>query len=113
MANAMEILGDKEIIRDALDGNLVKHYEGDNHYDWYIKKYINNACKEVWKYEDKYNEKYAEYSLQWQKWISKGMQKNRPQPTIDYWWMGQSQHLIELKVNHYRQKFWYWEKLKR
>lgn len=113
MANAMEVLGDHKIIHNVLyEGIFIKHYSNDDKVATFIKNYINNACKQVWKYEEEYNEEYAEYSLKWQKWINKGMKKNNPQPTINFWQLGNSQHSIEFKVNHYRQKFWYWKKLK-
>jgi len=112
----MEILGDDKIISKALNGEFVKHYERENHYDWFLKNYINNACKAALKYQDDVDDKKREFNIKYKLWKDNGgkdIQKfDKKYPYPPYHWIGQSQHLIELKVNHYRQKFWYWKKLK-
>lgn len=114
MANAMEILGDDKIILNALCGIPIKHYEKENYYDWFLKEYINNACKAALKYQADVNNKKKEYDKAYKLWIERGGNylKFREKHDYPYHPISKSQHLIELKVNHYRQKFWYWKKLK-
>ena len=115
MANAMEVLGDNVIIYKVFDGNFLKFYKSDDETAIFLKKYINEAVARALKHHDDYKEIWTilveEYRMKHAKWVKRGMQGPSPKWPSSHW-IGDSRDFIELKVNHYRQKFWYWKKLK-
>lgn len=109
MANAMNILKDDLIIYNVLQGIPLIIYEDDDNVAKFLKYFINNSVKNILKFEIEYLEKYEEWATAWTKWCK---YKKGQAPKLNYHSIGDSQHLLELKVNHYRQIYWYWEKLK-
>jgi hypothetical protein len=116
MANAMEILGDKLVISRVFEGIPIKHCINDDYIASFIKSYINEACLKAKKhheiYEQNKSENWEKYKKKYDRWYKKGHKKELEPPYPYYHSLGDSQDFIEYKVNHYRQKFWYWEKLK-
>lgn len=113
MSNAMEILGDRKIIHKVFIGEPLKIYEEDDQIAAFLKKYINEAIIKAINYHEEYQILYdklwEEYKLKYNKWNKNGRNGEGPiwpkSHYLDY-------DLVVLKVNHYRQKFWYWKKLK-
>ena len=117
MANASEILGDNFLIYDTLRNyKNIKIYEDEDESARFIKDYINSSCKAIQSFKLKYESDKVETKEQdhnnYQKWVKNDRQGNRPKSIIPYW-KNNSGSLVELKVNHYRQKFWYWKKLRK
>ena len=112
MANAPKILDDSDIIYDVFEGYILKIYPEDDDIAKFIKNYIITAYVETLCFEEQYKEKRKIYNIQYAKWWKKGCPKNK-KPKHHYWWIGMTKHFVELKVNHYRQKYWYWKKLKK
>jgi hypothetical protein len=115
MANAMEILGDHEIIYKVFEGSFLEFYKSDDETAVFLKKYINQAVARAQKYHEesceKHKDLYEKYRLKRDKWYKKGM--NGEPPIYPYsHYIDDSIDFVRLKVNHYRQKFWYWKKLK-
>ena len=116
MANASEILGDNLLISHAIwDGKEVKIYEDEDAPARFIKDYINFACRAIQAFKLKYESDKVRTKAQdhnnYLKWVKHGRQGDYPKPIIPYW-RNNSESFVELKVNHYRQKFWYWKKLR-
>lgn len=76
-----------------------------------IKNYIINAYAEALRFNEQYKKERTEYHIQYSKWWKKNYPKEK-EPKHRYWQIGYTRNLVELKVNHYRQKYWYWKKLK-
>lgn len=111
MANASKILGDDDVISNVFNGYLLKIYTEDDNVAKLIKEYIISAYNEALWFQQQYEEKKKIYNIQYTKWWKNGCPENR-KPEHHYWWIGNTISFVELKVNHYRQKYWYWKKLK-
>lgn len=116
MVNAMKILDDHDIIYEVFQGNFLNFHKSDDKIAIFLKKYINQAVAKALKHHDDYqviyDQLWKEYEIRYQKWIKHGMNGPSPIYTSNHF-IGDSMDYIRLKVNHYRQKFWYWKKLKR
>ena len=110
----MEVLGDNKIIQKVFEGNPLKIHETDDEIAILIKKYIIDAYYEAVNYAIDYNARYAVYWEAYTKWHQRGCKhgyQDEKRPKFKYWNIRKTEHLVELKVNHYRQKYWYWKKL--
>ena len=115
MSNAPQILGDSEIIQRVFEGNFLMIYSSDDSTAVFIKNYINTAVNNALKYHYEnglvYERNFDAYKKEFDKWMSKGMNGSKPK-YIPKHYLGDSINYVTYKVNHYRNKFWYWEKLR-
>lgn len=105
----MNLLKDDLIIDKASEGEEVKIYSTDDEIAKLIKNYINKAFEEVFKFQPTYELKHKEHCLLYEKWIKN---RSKKQPEHKYWNIINSINSVQFKVNHLRQKYWYWKKLK-
>ena len=112
--NAMEVLGDNKIIQKVFQGYPLKIHSTDDEIAILIKNHIIDAYNEAIKYAIDYNARYAIYWEDYTKWHQRGCKhgfQDEKRPKFVYWSISDTENLVELKVNHYRQKYWYWKKL--
>jgi len=94
MANAANILNDKKYIYAIIQyGTPVKILRTDSPRARQLKEYINKCGSDIYC-----------YNLQMYAHINKGEHI--------YWYRLQHSAKLEIKVNQFRQKYWFWEPLK-
>ena len=105
MANASEILGDNKIIRNNVyNKHSIKIYSDDDEIAILIKTYIIKASCRYMCNQYIFNNKWNKYIKEY----NECLKPIRPK----HWRETMAMDFMLLKINHYRQKFWYWKKLK-